>query len=331
MPARARCCSTRSRRTARCSTTSGPRSSPSNGFLVGLSIDGPRQMHDAYRVWKNGRGSFDDVMRAVGAAATPWRRGQRPVHAARGECRRIHSRCTGSSATSSSARYLQFIPIIERATEQTLELANAGWSDKPGRKRLLYTQAGTLVTDRSIGDGPVRRLPRRRVRRMDRARRRHGVRADVRRDARRAPRHVQPVHPLADLWQCARARAQRRPVLVRSLRRTRPSPRQHPPRDDGRARTRHRSSVRSATTSSTAYPATAASATCASPATVVARRTGSGTTPDGEAGLNYLCPSYKHFFGHTAPAFRRMAELLRAGRYADEIMQEVATGDRCLR
>ena len=35
-----------------------------NGFLVGLSIDGPLEMHDAYRVDKRGRGTFDRVMRA---------------------------------------------------------------------------------------------------------------------------------------------------------------------------------------------------------------------------------------------------------------------------
>jgi uncharacterized protein len=35
-----------------------------HGFLVGLSIDGPRVMHDAYRVTKGGRGTFDQVMRA---------------------------------------------------------------------------------------------------------------------------------------------------------------------------------------------------------------------------------------------------------------------------
>jgi len=33
-------------------------------FLVGLSIDGPRQLHDAYRADKSGRGSFDRVFRA---------------------------------------------------------------------------------------------------------------------------------------------------------------------------------------------------------------------------------------------------------------------------
>jgi len=35
-----------------------------HGFLVGLSIDGPKGMHDAYRVAKGGRGTFDQVMRA---------------------------------------------------------------------------------------------------------------------------------------------------------------------------------------------------------------------------------------------------------------------------
>ena len=31
-------------------------------FLVGLSVDGPRELHDAYRVDRRGRGTFDRVM-----------------------------------------------------------------------------------------------------------------------------------------------------------------------------------------------------------------------------------------------------------------------------
>jgi uncharacterized protein len=50
-----------------------------------------------------------------------------------------------------SARWVQFIPIVERATEQTIQIANEGWSDRPGQKRLLYTQTGDLVTERSVG------------------------------------------------------------------------------------------------------------------------------------------------------------------------------------
>lgn len=34
-------------------------------------------------------------------------------------------------------------------------------------------------------------------------------------------------------------------------------------------------------------------------------------TPDGAAGLNYLCPSYRRYFGHVGPTLRRMAGALR--------------------
>lgn len=36
-----------------------------NQFLVGVSLDGPKEIHDAYRVGSNGRGTFADVMRAI--------------------------------------------------------------------------------------------------------------------------------------------------------------------------------------------------------------------------------------------------------------------------
>ena len=49
------------------------------------------------------------------------------------------------------ANWVQFIPIVERATAETLEMANLGWSEQPGGKRLLYTQTGNLVTERTVG------------------------------------------------------------------------------------------------------------------------------------------------------------------------------------
>ncbi len=36
-----------------------------NDFLVGLSIDGPRELHDAYRKYRGGAGSFDRVMESA--------------------------------------------------------------------------------------------------------------------------------------------------------------------------------------------------------------------------------------------------------------------------
>ncbi len=61
------------------------------------------------------------------------------------------ARCIASFATSMEAKWVQFVPIVERATAETLQIANLGWSDRPGTKRLLYTQSGNLVTERSVG------------------------------------------------------------------------------------------------------------------------------------------------------------------------------------
>jgi uncharacterized protein len=48
------------------------------------------------------------------------------------------------------ATFIQYIPIIERATPDTLQIANTGWgSGVHGRP--LYVQDGSLVTHRSIG------------------------------------------------------------------------------------------------------------------------------------------------------------------------------------
>jgi len=119
-------------------------------FLVGLSVDGPRELHDTYRVDRTKQGTFDKVMQG-------WRRlRQHGVE--------FNILCTVNAANEKhgravyrffrdemEAKWMQFIPIVERATEETIEIANLGWSEQPGRKRLLYTQAGNLVTRRSVG------------------------------------------------------------------------------------------------------------------------------------------------------------------------------------
>ena len=118
-------------------------------FLVGLSIDGPREIHDTNRVTRNGQGTFDLVMKG-------W------------ACLRKHGvdfniLCTVNAANQDHGRrvyrffrdelqasWIQFIPIVERATADTIHIANLGWSERPKQKRLLYTQTGTLVTTRSV-------------------------------------------------------------------------------------------------------------------------------------------------------------------------------------
>ena len=50
-------------------------------------------------------------------------------------------------------------------------------------------------------------------------------------------------------------------------------------------------------------------------------------TPDGEPGLNYLCAGYKRYFKHIDPYFKALANLLKSGRPAEDIMQMVAERD----
>ncbi len=51
-------------------------------------------------------------------------------------------------------------------------------------------------------------------------------------------------------------------------------------------------------------------------------------TPDGEPGLNYLCVGYKAFFTHIDKPMQMMVDLLRQGRYADEVMQLLSKQER---
>ena len=48
-------------------------------------------------------------------------------------------------------------------------------------------------------------------------------------------------------------------------------------------------------------------------------------TPDGEPGLNYLCAGYKHFFHHIDPYMQYMAAELRGGRAPANIMRIVGS------
>src|SRR3990172_2023936 len=119
-----------------------------HGFLVGLSIDGPREMHDLFRVDKGGKGSFDRVMAGLGHLQrheVDWN-ALTTIHVANQDRGREVYRFLRDDC---GARFMQFIPIVERATPQTLPIANEGWGAKV-LDRPLYTHHGDLVTERSI-------------------------------------------------------------------------------------------------------------------------------------------------------------------------------------
>lgn len=87
-----------------------------NGFLIGLSIDGPRALHDRYRVDKGGQPTFDRVMRGV---ETLKRNGVEfntltTVHAGNAD----HALDVYHFLKQNGSGYMQFIPVVERIAHQ---------------------------------------------------------------------------------------------------------------------------------------------------------------------------------------------------------------------
>ena len=194
-------------------------------FLVGISIDGPRELHDAYRVNKGGKGSFDQVMAGLGHlrdAGVEWN-ALTTIHAANagrgGEVYRfLRDECGGT--------FVQFIPIIERVAEagEDGEVPWSSWRDRP-----LYVQEGDRVTSRSVTAEQYGRFL------IDVFE--EWVRRDVGEvyvqmfDVALANWFGEPpfaLRPLRDVRAGARARAHRRSLLLRPLRRARLPARQHP-------------------------------------------------------------------------------------------------------
>lgn len=121
-----------------------------NKFLVGISIDGPRDIHDLFRYDKGGGPTFDKVIRGLDTLKrhnVDWNvlctlhraNAGRPL-----EVYRFFRDELG-------AQFMQFIPIVERMTpEQALLPEGRGEAWKSWRDRPLYTQTGELVTQRSV-------------------------------------------------------------------------------------------------------------------------------------------------------------------------------------
>ena len=119
-----------------------------HGFLVGLSMDGPADIHDANRVDKGGAPTHAKVLRAARVLSEHGAQFNIlcTVHAQNADRGREVYRYFRDEV---EAGFIQFIPIVERATPELIATAEAGWgSHVEGRP--LYTQSGSLVTKRSI-------------------------------------------------------------------------------------------------------------------------------------------------------------------------------------
>lgn len=290
-----------------------------NHYLVGLSVDGPRDLHDAYRIDKRGHGSFDDAIRA-------WR------------CLRRHKvdvniLCTIHAANANHplrvyrffrddlrAQYIQLIPIVERATPETIAAANRGWGGTRGTDRPLYKQEGSLVTDRSV---TAEQFGRFLIDIFDEWIR-HDVGKvyvttfDVALGSWLGQHNACTVAPICgaslamehngDVYSCDHFVEPGH--LLGNINRT--------PLHTLVTSEKQRRFGQSKYDTLPKY--------CKECPVLFAcygecPRNRFIKTPDGEDGLNYLCAGYKAFFTHVDGPMRIMANLLEQGRYADEIMR----------
>jgi len=170
-----------------------------HNFLVGISIDGPKELHDAYRVDKRGRGTFGQVM--AGLRCLQEHNVEYNILCAVHAANEAHPLETYRFfRDEADAQFLQFIPIVEREGE-------TGFQEE------------STVTDRTVNPGNWGRFL---CTVFD-----EWVRRDVGGGLRAALRYdpcgmggppSRSLHVCTDLWGCGGSRAQRGPLLMRSFR-----------------------------------------------------------------------------------------------------------------
>ena len=292
-----------------------------NQFLIGISIDGPRELHDAYRVDKGGQPTFDRVMRGIETL-------QRnkvdfntltTVHRANADSPLEVYRFLRDNGSG----YMQFIPIVERiahqVTDEGLRLISpdfagaakvAPWSVEP-------RQFGRFLC--TIFDEWVRRdVGRTFVQLFDVSletwsgmeaslcifRKQCGAALAIEHsgDLYSCDHFVYPENRLGNIMDSALA------ALAGSEKQQRFGE----AKESTLPRYCRECDVRFA-----------CNGECPKHRFL--------TTPDGEPGLNYLCAGYKMFFHHVDPAMRFMAAELAAQRAPANVMRWVAAEDARVR
>ncbi|MFV0253170.1 MAG: anaerobic sulfatase maturase [Beutenbergiaceae bacterium] len=288
-------------------------------FLVGVSMDGPEHLHDVYRVNKAGRGTHAQVARGwqvlqrygveTNILCTVHRGNQdHPLQVYRYFRDRL------------GARFLQFIPIVERVPAAQLALAEQGWRPGPhGKRSLLYRQHGDRVTSRSVDpqaygrflsdifdewvgrdvgevfvqdfDVTLANLFGQHSLCVHAPECGSAIAVEHNGDVYSCDHYVEPDYLLGNVDTDSMA------DLVRS-------PRQ---REFGRAKR-------------TTLPPQCVQCPVRWACHGGCPKDRFACTGTGEPGLNYLCPGYYGFYTHVQPAMEEMGKLVRAGRPASDIM-----------
>lgn len=275
-----------------------------NGFLVGISIDGPRELHDAYRRDKGGRGTFDKVVRGIETlkkhrvefntlTCVNRKNSYRPLEVYR-------------FLKSAGSGFMQFIPIVERIADGTdedqLVLVSPDYPDKAtvSRWSVEPLQFGKFLS--AVFD--------------------EWVRQDV------GECFVQIFDVALEAWvgynpslcvfseRCGNAMAlEHNGDLYSCDHFVYPENRLGNIMDQGiRGLADSDMQKRFGNHKADSLPAYCRSCEVRFVCNGECPKHRFIKTPDGETGLNYLCAGYKHFFAHIAPYMEFMANELRAQR-----------------
>jgi len=281
-----------------------------NHFLVGMSMDGPKELHDIYRKDKGGDGTFDRVMKAVRMLQK---------HSVE-----FNILCTVNSKNAAhplavyrffrdtlKAQYIQFIPIVERVNENGQTGFQAG--DRVTERSVPPEQWGRFLID--IFDEWVKRdVGRTFVLNFDGALAGWlgragtvcifgrtcggGMALEHNGDVYSCDHFVEPGYYLGNIMQAP-------------MRELAESDKQ---RKFGRDKW-------------DALPGFCRECDFLFTCNGECPKNRFIKTPDGEPGLNYLCKGYNSFFQHADPKMKIMAELIRNGRPAGDVMPVPAAGD----
>lgn len=276
-----------------------------NEFLVGLSLDGPEELHDRYRVDKGGRGTFSRVMRGLGflkkhdVAFNTLTVVQRDNS--------YHPLEVYEFLKEAGSGFMQFIPIVEReAAGGGLRLVGPGAEAKVSEWSVEPLQYGRFLS-RIFDEWVVNDVGRVYVQLFDVALEMWcGLPAGlcVFRETCGA---AMAIEHNGDLYSCDHfvyPENKLGNIMEQPLARMAASPEQM---HFGRAKLNtlprycRECDVRFA-----------CNGEC--PKHRFTR------TPEGEDGLNYLCAGYKHFFHHIDPYMRFMAAELRQQRAPANVM-----------
>jgi uncharacterized protein len=279
-----------------------------NNFLIGLSLDGPKELHDFYRKDKVGNGTFDRVMRAA-----------RLLQKHKVE---FNVLCTVNSQNADhpldvyrffrdqlDTHYIQFIPIVERDNESGFQEGNKvtdrsvrpqqwgrflieifdEWVKLDVGKTFVLNFDGALAGWLGVAGtvcifGPTCGL---------------GMALEHNGDLYSCDHFVEPKYLLGN-------------IMNKSMAEIAASEKQRKFGQDKRD----------------TLPQYCRNCEFIHICNGECPKNRLIKTPDGQEGLNYLCEGFKAFFKHADVPMRIMAELIRSGKLAEEVMKIMETQEK---